>query len=97
MKAVIISLVFAGALTAAAVTNDVVAIQAAISGATNIRATRTGYSVTTPSGTRTVYRTPTGYYIEGGHGEPNRQLIKTATGYRVESSATRGAAFSNHR
>jgi hypothetical protein len=84
-------------LFASASTNDVIAIYAAAKNATEIRATRSGYSITTPSGTRTAYKTPNGYYVEGGGGEPNKQIIKTSTGYRIEPSATRGAAFSSHR
>lgn len=97
MKAAIVILLLAIALPLFAVdrTNDVVAIQAATS-AREIRPTLTGYSITTSSGTKTVYKTSTGFYVEGGHGQPNQQIIRTLTGYRVESSATRGAAFSNH-
>lgn len=77
-------------------TNDVPAIYAAIPAATTIRTTASGFSVTTPAGTRQVYRTPNGYYIEGGKGSANQQLIRTSTGYRIEDSQTRGAAFGNH-
>jgi hypothetical protein len=96
MKAALIILILTITLPvlAANPTNDVIAIQAATS-ATEIRPTRNGYSITTPSGTRTAYKTPTGYYIEGGRGASNLQIIRSGTGYRVESSATRGAAFSN--
>ena len=73
--------------------NDVVAIMAAVPSAVDIRTTRNGYSVTTPSGTRTVYRTPNGYYVEGGNGAPNQQIIRTSTGYRIENGQVRGAAF----
>jgi hypothetical protein len=99
MKAtLILALVFsAGVLLAADPSSDIVAIKAAVSNVSEIRTTRTGFSLTTPSGTRNVYKTRTGYYIEGGGGEPNQQIIKTATGYRIESSASRGAAFSNRK
>jgi hypothetical protein len=96
MKTVLVILLSAISipLLAAESTNDVIAIQAA-TGAREIRTTRTGYSIRTHSGNRTVYKTLTGYYIEGGRGAANQQIIRTATGYRVEDSATRGAAFSN--
>jgi hypothetical protein len=98
MKTVIVILlsVIAIPLFAGNSTNDVVAIQAATA-SREIRTTRTGYSVTTASGTRTAYKTPTGYYVEGGPGVANQQIIRTSTGYRVESSATRGAAFGSRR
>ena len=99
MKTILVlALVFgAGILFAADASNDIVAIKAAVSNATEIRTTPNGFSVTTPSGTRNVYKTRNGYYIEGGRGEPNQQIIKTATGYRIESSAARGAALSNRK
>ncbi len=98
MKAIVISAwVFVACSVSAGDTGDVVAIKAAVSDATEIRATGNGYSITTPSGTRTAYKTPNGYYVEGGGGKPNQQIIKTSTGYRVESSETRGAVFSSSR
>lgn len=97
MKAILIIALtmIAVPLLAQTQSNDVIAIRAAVSTAKEIRVTRTGYSITTSSGTRNVYKTPTGFYVEGGRGEPNQQIIKTATGYRIESSSARGAAFSN--
>jgi hypothetical protein len=77
-------------------TNDVPAIHATIPAATTIRATASGFSVTTPTGTRQVYKTPNGYYIEGGKGSANQQLIRTSTGYRIEDSQARGRVFGNH-
>ena len=99
MKAIITLVMFAIALPlfASGSTNDVVAIVASVKDAKEVRTTSTGYSVTTSSGTRNVYKTSTGYYVEGGGGDPSREIIKTAAGYRIESSATRGSAFSNRK
>ncbi len=99
MKTAIVSmlLVSGGLGWAGPATNDAAVILVAIPEATSIQAHAAGFSITTPSGTRTVYKTSTGYYVEGGAGSPNRQIIRTATGFRVESSATRGAAFGNRK
>ena len=96
MKTMILILVFVASVQVLASTNrvtvatdDAVAILAAVPSAVSIRNTRNGYSVTTPSGTRTVYRTPNGYYVEGGNGAPNQQIIRTKNGYRIENSDVR--------
>ena len=104
MKMMILGLLLAVAVPVLASTNrvtvasnDVVAIMAAVPSAVSIRTTRNGYSVTTPAGTRTVYRTPNGYYVEGGNGAPNQQIIRTKNGYRIENSDVRGAVFGNRK
>lgn len=71
----------------------VVAITSAIPGATDIRVTSYGYKVETPAGTRNVYKTSTGYRVEGGRGADNLDIRKTSTGYRIENNMIRGRAF----
>ena len=71
----------------------VVAIASAMPTATDIRATAYGYKVVTPAGTRNVYRTSTGYRVEGGGGADNLEIRKTSTGYRIESNLVRGRAL----
>lgn len=94
-----VSVLLSVALTACAAVppDDAVALSAAVPSVREIRVIRVGYSLVTDSGTRTAYKTRTGYYIEGGAGGGSLQLIRTATGYRVESSATRGAALGKRR
>lgn len=96
MKAALFILIFSIAFSARASTNDIIAIKAAVPTATEIRSSASGYTIITSSGARTAYKTPTGYYIEGGKGSANQQIIRTSTGYRIEDSGTRGDAFSNH-
>lgn len=70
-----------------------VAISAAIPDGTEIRQTSWGYKVTSPSGTRNVYKTSLGYRIPGNSSSPNLDLRKTSSGYRIENNDVRGRAF----
>ena len=72
---------------------DVVVIATAIPDGTYIRKTSWGFTVSSPSGTRNVYKTSLGYRIGGNATSPNLDIRKTSTGYRIEDNLLRGRAM----
>ena len=71
----------------------VIAIAAAIPDATEIRTTSWGFKVSTPSGTRNVYKTSIGYRVSGSSTSDNLDIRKTATGYKITSNSLWGRAM----
>jgi hypothetical protein len=98
MKSIVICLLISTAVAfpgprPAASPDPVAAIVAAIPAATRIVNTSWGYKIDTPTGTRNVYKTSTGYRVDGSATSPNLEIRKTATGYRIDNSLVRGAAL----
>jgi hypothetical protein len=72
--------------TPAPSTNDAVAVALSVPGVKRIIPTSYGYRLETDSGSRTAYRTATGYYVEGGGGRPSLEVRKNSTGFAVRGA-----------
>jgi hypothetical protein len=74
-------------------TNDAAVISVVVPGVKRIVPTSYGFRVESASGSRTAYRTSTGYYVEGGGGSPALDIRRTSTGFTVQDAGARGDAI----
>ncbi len=81
------------AADAAKASTDAAVIAAAVPGVKRIDTTSSGFTLQTVSGTRTAYRTLTGYYVPGSSTTPALDIRQTTTGYTVQNAAVRADAM----